>query len=154
MAGHQAEIDRRRRGVELRQILADGVRRAAVRAADGGGDALPGQVLGERIAEHPACAMAVDVDEAGHDRQTARIQPSPGSARVQVAEGRDPVAEDADVGDDRVRAAAIVDVAVLDDDRQQAVVGLLRGGGCDAERQTDEEKQTAPDHRRSSVVRL
>ena len=69
--------------------------------------------------------MAVDVDKARRDGLTPDVQAVLGLSLREITDGRHPVAEEPDVRRDGRVAAAVVDRATLQDDRENGVL-LLR----------------------------
>ena len=84
------------------------------------------------------------VDEARRHDSAGRVDRLPGTPRGEVADRRDTIAPDADVGAARFLARAVEHLAAADDE-------VELGGSARAERRSEageREKQSKPDHRR------
>ena len=82
MANGGEHVDRGRRGAQLRQVIRDRPRRAAVLADEQRGDALRHLAGGERFGEQAVGGVVVRVDEARGQHQAGRrrrpARPAPG----------------------------------------------------------------------------
>jgi len=87
------------------------------------------------VDENVELGLAEHVDEARRDDQPGGVDPRRGRGGLQLTDGRDAIALDADVGVEPRRAAAIDDPATGD---QQIEIGRLRPE-CD-QRAHDEEQ--------------
>jgi hypothetical protein len=122
MTYSEGEVDRRRRGIEAGQELSDGIGRPTVGAAEKRGYALSRVVLGEGMAEYAAGTVRVNVDETGNNGETTDIDPLSGTSAFQVTDGRNAIAHDAHVGDNRLRSRAVVNVASFQDDTEYGFI--------------------------------
>jgi hypothetical protein len=95
--------------------------RVAVGPLDGGGDALGDLRFGERIGEQPIGGVIVNVNEAGSEDQTVRVDHGFVFLRLQVANFDDVIENDADIHFAERSAGAVGELRMDDDERD----GLL-----------------------------
>ena len=130
----EGHVDRGTLRLEPVQPLANRQGRAAIRAADGGGHALPQVVLGERVTENTEDCVTVDIHQAGDHREAGDVGALSGACGGQVPDRGDAVAADADIRHPRRAPAPVVHIAA----RQNPVVAVpAPAGGQEESRDGD-----------------
>ena len=126
LADEQREIRRERGGLGLGKEGRQRQRGAAVVAVDHGGQALEQVAFGRRQVEEPLAGVHVRVDEPRRDDEPGGVDARVCRRAAQVADARDAVAADADVGK-KPRGAGAVDHAAAGEHEIERL-GRLTGG--------------------------
>ena len=108
----------------------------AALADDLGRHALADLAVGAAVHQQGEIGVGVDVDEAGRDHQAAGIQALRGRGALQIADGHDAVTHDAQVAGKGVAAAAVDDVAAVDQGVEHGAPACVYSGAVSASRMT------------------
>ena len=105
-------------GARLSASAVSAVQNAGERsfADDLAGDALPQVALAGAVGEQRDARLPLHVDEAGGHDAARGVDHVAGGGRRQVADGRDAIAGNADIGTARGRVEPVDDLATADDD--------------------------------------
>lgn len=128
LAGEASEIRPDGRAPQGLEKSAERHGRASIVALDERRHALPEIVLSGRVAQNAAPGVGVDVDEAGCDDQSARVDDATGCRAGERSEGGDGIPADADIRAVPTGAGAVHDDAASNQDVERWLLGLDKSG--------------------------